>query len=134
MKKIWIGRILSAVPVALLVLSGVLKLARGPDVVDAFTHRFGFPASLIVPIGIIELLCTILYVIPQTAVLGAILVTGYFGGAIATEVRAGGSNWVGPLVFGILAWLGLYLREERLNPVLPLRATGSPSATPRRAS
>ena len=134
MKKIWIGRVISALPVALLLLSGVLKLKQGPDVVDAFTHRFGFAADKLVPIGILELFCMIVYVIPQTSVLGAILVTGYFGGAIATEVRAGGSNWIGPLLFGVLAWVGLYLREDRLKPVLPLRATGSPSAAPPRAS
>lgn len=121
MTRIWIGRVLSAVPVAMLALSGVLKLAQGPQVIDAFTHRFGFAASMLVPIGILELACLAIYLVPQTAVLGAILVTGYFGGATAIEVRAGGANFVGPVVLGVLAWAGLYLREPRLKAVLPLR-------------
>ena len=121
MKKIWIGRILSAVPVAMLFLSGGFKLTQGPEVVTAFRDHFGWPPSLLVPIGVIEIVCAVVYLIPRTSVLGAILVTGYFGGAIATEVRIGSANFAGPLLFGVLAWLGLWLREERLRSVLPLR-------------
>ncbi len=72
-------------------------------------------------IGIIEALCAVLYVIPRTAVVGAILVTGYLGGAVATHTRIGDPSLIGPLIFGVMAWAGLYLREPRLRPLLPLR-------------
>jgi hypothetical protein len=121
MKKIWIGRVVSALPAILLIFSGVLKLMRGNDVVTAFRDQLGWSPGLLVPIGVIEIACVIVYVIPQTAVLGAILMTGYLGGAMATELRVGSAHWIGPFVFGILAWLGLWLREERLKPVLPTR-------------
>jgi len=117
----WTGRILSAVPVLMLLLSASMKITRSPQAVEAFPGKFGWPAGLLVPIGVLELLCTVAYLVPQTALLGAILVTGYLGGAIATELRVGSPNWAGPLLFAIFAWAGLWLRDPRLRQLLPLR-------------
>jgi hypothetical protein len=76
-----------------------------------------------VPLGAIEICCALLYAIPRTAVLGAVLLTGYLGGAIATHVRVGDPSFVTPLVLGMIAWAGLYLRDPRLRALLPLRST-----------
>lgn len=119
--KIWIGRVVSAIPVLLLALSAVMKLLHNPQAVEGFEKHFGWPVALLTPIGVIELLCVVIYLVPQTAVLGAILVTGYCGGAIATEVRIGSPNWIGPLIGGVLVWLGLWLRDARVREQLPLR-------------
>ena len=119
--KVWIGRVLSAVPVLLMTFSAVLKLSHNPEAVDAFSHRYLFAPGLLTGIGVLELLCVAVYLVPPTAVLGAILMTGYLGGAIATELRAGSPNWIGPLVFGVLAWLGLWLRDARVREQLPIR-------------
>jgi hypothetical protein len=96
-------------------------LVGTPPAVQGMTAQFGYPASLIVPIGLLELICVVLYVIPRTAVLGAVLSTGYLGGAIATHVRVSDPAFVGALILGILVWAGLYLREPRLRLLLPLR-------------
>ena len=119
--KIWIGRVLSAIPVLMLTFSAVLKLSHNAEAVDAFQHKYLFQPQLLTVIGVLELLVVAVYLVPQTAVLGAILMTGYLGGAIATEVRAGSPNWIGPLVFGVFAWLGLWLRDARLREQLPVR-------------
>src|SRR5262249_23728064 len=119
--RLWAGRILSAIPALMMTFSAVLKLSRNEEAVDAFAHRYLFAPGLLAPIGVLELFCVAVYLGPQTAVLGAILMTGYLGGAIATELRAGSPNWIGPLVFGIFAWLGLYLRDARLGEHLPFR-------------
>jgi Mn2+/Fe2+ NRAMP family transporter len=73
-------------------------------------------------IGILEIACTVIYVIPRTSVLGAILLTGYLGGATATHVRIGDPSFFGPVIFGVLVWLGLWLRDARLRALLPLRS------------
>ena len=117
---VWIGRALSALTVVGLGFSAVMKLQRPPEVVDAFVNTFGYPDGTLLPIGVLELACAVLYAIPQTAVLGAVLVTGYLGGAVATHVRAG-DPFVAPIILGVIAWAGLYLREGRLRPLLPLR-------------
>ena len=110
---LWAGRVVSALPVIMLVMSGVMKVMRLPMVVDGF-KQLGYSERVIVPIGIVELACAALYVLPPTAVLGAILVTGYLGGATATHVRAG--QWpTGAVVLGVLAWVGLYLRDRRVR-------------------
>ena len=83
--------------------------------------RFGYPATLATPIGLTLLLSTLLYLIPRTAVLGALLVTAYLGGAVATHVRVGDGSYLFAVLFGVLAWAGLYLREPRLRALLPLR-------------
>ena len=118
-KMHWAGRIASALPVLMLLFSGVMKLLKPAAVVTEF-GRLGYPESVILGIGILELLCTVVYLIPRTAVLGAILLTGYLGGATATHVRVG-DPFIFPVIFGALLWLGLYLRDERLRTLLPLR-------------
>jgi hypothetical protein len=119
-RQLWAGRITSALPVLMLVLSGVLKLAGGPQM-EANWAAFGYPPGTLVPIGVTELVCALLYVIPRTSVLGAILVTGYLGGAVATHVRVSQAVWLAPALLGALTWLGLFLREPRLRRLLPLR-------------
>ncbi len=120
-KQLWAGRILSALPVLLLLLSGVMKLIKPAPVVEGFTH-FGYPERLMLPLGLLELGCTIIYMIPRTSVLGAILMTGYLGGATATNVRLEDPLFFVPAVLGVLVWGGLFLRDERLRALLPLRS------------
>ncbi|MBW8874296.1 MAG: DoxX family protein [Acidobacteria bacterium] len=117
---LWTGYVISAIPVLMLLFSGIMKLVKPPSVVEGFV-RLGYPASLVVAIGILEIACTIIYLIPRTSVLGAILLAGYLGGATATLVRVGESAFIAPVVFGVLIWLGLFLREPRLRALLPLR-------------
>lgn len=122
-KSFWAGRILSGLVVLFLLMDGVMKLLK-PAVVVEGTVKIGYPESVIVPLGIVLLACTILYVIPRTSVLGAILLTGYLGGAVATHVRVGDplfSHALFPIYLGILIWLGLYLRDERLRALVPLK-------------
>ncbi len=120
-KTIWAGRVISALPV-LLMLSGLpALLTHNPQMVDQFTHKFGYSEGALTTVGILELLGIVLYVVPRTAVLGAIVMTGYLGGAIATHVRIGDPGWPVALTAALLAWLGLWLREERLKALLPLR-------------
>ena len=119
-KLVWIGRILSALPVLLLLFSAVAKFMKPAPVIEGF-QKLGYPNHTILPIGVTELLCTVLYVIPQTSVLGAILLTAYLGGATATHVRVG-DPFFGPIVMAMVAWLGLFLRDSRLRALLPLRS------------
>ena len=118
---VWSGRVLSALPVLLLVMSGIMKLLRPPEVVEGFT-KLGYSDSLAIGIGIVELACTALYVIPRTSVLGAILLTGYLGGATATHLRVGDQYFM-PIVIGVVLWLGLYLRDPRLRTLIPIKRT-----------
>ncbi len=121
--SLWAGRIVSVLAALFLLLDGVMKLFKPGFVVEA-TVRLGYSESVIVPIGAALVVCTILYLIPATSVLGAILLTGYLGGAVATHVRVG-EGWfpiVFPIVFGILIWLGIYLRDVRLRTLVPLRS------------
>src|SRR6059036_3124848 len=123
-KALWAGRIVSALPVLFLLMDGVMKLFKPAVVVEA-TFKVGYAESTIVPLGIVLLACTILYVVPLTSVLGAILLTGYLGGAVATHTRVGDplfSHVLFPTYLGVLLWLGLYLREERLRALIPLRS------------
>jgi hypothetical protein len=105
----------------MLTMSGAMKLSHAPAVVQPFSEKFGFSEGTLTPIGILELACVVLYVIPRTAVLGAILVASYLGGATVTHVRVGDASAVTPVLLGVFAWLGLYLREPRLRALLPLR-------------
>ena len=113
---LWAGRIISGLPALFLLLDGVMKLFKPAFVVEA-TVKLGYPENVIIPIGVVLVVCTILYLIPKTSVLGAILLTGYLGGAVATHVRTGESLFsiVFPVIFGVLLWLGLYLRDSRLR-------------------
>ena len=120
-KRIWAGRVISALPALLMLLTGLsLVVMKSPSVTESFV-KFGYPESLIAPIGILEFVCALIYVIPRTSVLGAVLVTAYLGGATATHVRISDPSFVGPIVTGILVWLGLYLRDDRLRQFLPSR-------------
>lgn len=119
-KMLWAGWVLSALPVLLLLFSGVMKLVKPPAVVEGL-GQFGYPESLALALGIVEIACTVLYAIPQTAVLGAILLTGYLGGATATHVRIGDPFFM-PILVGVLIWGGLYLRDARLRALVPLRS------------
>jgi len=120
-KKLWAGRIISALPVLLLLFSGVMKLMKPTPVVQGFA-QFGYPETLILKIGILEIFCTVVYMIPRTSVLGAILMTGYLGGATATNVRVGDPSSFIPVLVGVLVWAGLYLRDDRLRALIPLRS------------
>jgi DoxX-like protein len=122
--NLWIGRIVSGLPALFLLVDGVMKLFKPPVVVEA-TVNLGYTEGTIIPIGLVLIICTILYLIPATSILGAILLTGYLGGAVATHVRAGESLFsiVFPVIFGILIWLGLYLRDDRLRALVPLRTS-----------
>ena len=117
---LWIGRVMSALPALLVLLSSVMKLMKMAAVVEGFA-RTGVPERLIIPVGVIELACVIVYVIPQTAVLGAILMTVLLGGATITTLRIGDPTYPMPVILGMLAWGGLFLRDTRLRELIPLR-------------
>ena len=120
-KMLWTGRIISGLIAAFLLLDGVMKLVRPAFVVQK-TTELGFSADVILPLGVILIASTLLYLFPRTSVLGAILLTGYLGGAVCTHVRAQeyGKAMV-PAIFGAMIWLGLLLHESRLQTLLPLR-------------
>jgi hypothetical protein len=122
-KRVWTGRVISALPALFLLLDGVMKLVKPAPVVEA-TVRLGYPESVILGLGIVLLACTILYLIPTTSVLGAILLTGYLGGAVATHVRVGEGLFpvLFPVILGVLIWGGLWLRDDRLRALVPLRS------------
>ena len=119
--RVWTGRILSALAVVGLLFSASMKLRPNREVIEIFGGKLGYPQSSFLSIGLLEATCAVLYAIPQTAVLGAVLITGYLGGAVATHVRVS-DPFVSPLVLGVIAWAGLYLREPRLWPLLPVRS------------
>jgi len=119
---LWTGRILSAVPILAMAMSASLKIAHPPQVVQQFVGKFGYPESLFLTLAAIEIGCAALYAIPRTAVLGAVLTTGYLGGAIATHVRVGDPGFTTALALGVFVWAGLYLRDPRLRALLPLRS------------
>ena len=120
---LWVGRIIGWLIALFLLVDAVAKLFKPAPVVEA-TVRLGYPESAIVPLGITLLVCTILYLIPATSVLGAILLTGYLGGAVATHVRVneGLFSIAFATTFGVLIWLSLYLRDVRLRSLVPLRS------------
>ena len=120
--RLWAGRIISGLPALFLLVDAIMKLFKPSFVVDA-TVKLGYPESVIIGIGLVLLASTILYLIPITSILGAILLTGYLGGAVATHVRVG-EGWFSilfPVVFGVLLWAGLWLRDELLQKLIPLR-------------
>lgn len=123
---LWAGRIVSALPALFLLVDAVMKLVKPAPIVEA-TVGLGYLESVIPGLGIVLLASTILYLVPSTAVLGAILLTGYLGGAVATHVRVGESVFsvLFPVAVGILLWLGLYLRDDRLRTLVPLRRSGA---------
>src|SRR4051812_29509101 len=119
--KLWSARLMSGLVVLFLLFDGVIHLAKPAPVVDAFA-RLDYPLSASVGIGIVELLCLVFYVVPRTAVLGAILLTGLLGGAVSTQIRAGGplfDTYIFPLIVGLLLWGGLWLRDSRVRALIP---------------
>ena len=119
----WGGWIMGLLPSLFLLMDGAMKLFK-PRVVIEGTAKVGFPEDVIIPLGIVLIASTLLYLIPRTAVLGAILLTGYLGGAVATHVRIHDpifSHMLFPVYFGALLWGGLYLRDRRVRALLPLR-------------
>jgi hypothetical protein len=118
---LWTGRIMSALPALFLLVDGAMKLVKPEPVVKA-TVELGYPESVIFGLGIVLLACIALYLIPQTAVVGAILLTGYLGGAVATHVRVGAGLFPisFPIVLGVLLWGGLVFRDDRLQEIIPL--------------
>ena len=119
------GWVLTVLPSLFLLLDGVMKLFK-PEFVVTATVKLGYAENLIVPLGIVLTVCTLIYLLPATSVLGAILLTGYLGGAVATHVRAvsGAFSILFAVVFGILIWGGLYLRDPRIQALIPTRKAG----------
>ena len=118
---VWTGRVISVLPVLMLVMSGIMKFNLPADALKDVT-RIGWEPTVVPALGIVELASTLLYIIPQTATLGAILLSGYLGGAVATHVRiADYANMPIPIILGVLVWLGLYLRDARVRSLVPLR-------------
>jgi len=124
--KLWTGRVITVFTVAFLLFDTMVKVLNMPVAVEG-TARLGYPAGLVMFIGIVELVCLGAYLYPHTAVLGAILLTGYLGGATATQVRVEDPWFVFPVVVGVLVWAGLFLRNERLRPLFPLRSLKAPA-------
>jgi hypothetical protein len=120
--RIWAARVLAALPVLALVSSAVIKLLHPAWVVEQWVGKMALPEDTMTALGLLELTCAALFVVPRTAVLGAILVTGYLGGAVSLHLRAGDPLWrlVDPAFFGVLAWGSLFLRDPRLKALLPL--------------
>jgi len=124
-KMLWGGRIISALPVLFLSFDGVIKLMNVAPVVEA-QSQLGIPQSLTLSIGILELACVLVYAIPRTSILGAILLTGYLGGVTAIQLRVANpllTHVLFPSYVGVLLWGGLYLRDKRLRQLVPLRNT-----------
>ena len=122
-QRLWAGYIMSALPALFLLVDGIMKLVKPAPVVEA-TVQLGYPESVIFPLGVVLLACTVLCVIPRTSVFGAILLTGYLGGAVATHVRVSDGLFpiFFPVILGVLIWGGLFLRDDRLRALLPLRS------------
>jgi hypothetical protein len=118
--RLWIGRILTVLLALFLLVDGGMKLFKPPVVVET-TIKLGYPESTIVAIGVTLLACTFLYLLPSTSILGAVLLTGYLGGAVATQVRvsAGAFNILFPVFLASLLWAGVWLRDRRLEWLLP---------------
>ncbi len=115
---------MSAIPVLIVLLGTVMKLLKLAAVYEGFA-RAGLSERLIVPVGAIELVCVVTYLIPCTAVLGAILMTGLLGGATLTSLRIADPTYPLPVLLGMLAWGGLFMRDLRLRALMPLRRSAS---------
>jgi hypothetical protein len=119
--KIWVGRILSALPVLLMLFSVAMKFSHKPEVVEGFA-RLGIREELINVIAILELAFVALYLIPPTAALGAVLIAAYLGGAVLAHMIGHQPVWA-PILTAVVAWLGLYLRDSRIRALFPLTGT-----------
>ena len=119
---LWTGRVISAIVVLFMLFDSITKIMQVPEVMET-SAKFGYPASMIPEIGTILFICIVLYVFPRTSILGAILMTGYFGGAVEANMRTGAplfSNVLFPVYFGILLWVVLYLRSKNLLKIMPV--------------
>jgi hypothetical protein len=117
--SLWAGRILSALAILLFIVTASFGFLKPAVTMQGFVH-YGYPEGAMLRITIVEIVCAIVYAIPRTSVLGAILLTGYLGGATATHVRVGEPFFL-PILVGVVIWLGLYLRDTRLRALVPLR-------------
>lgn len=115
---VWGGRVLTALPVLMLLFSAAMKFKGGPEFEQGLAHM-GVPASLAMPLGILELTVTLLYAIPRTSMLGAILLAGYLGGAMMTHIRVG-DPWIVQFLLGVIVWGGLWFRDERVRKLIPI--------------
>lgn len=127
-KALWTGLVISILVSLLFLFSAALKLKGGPEIAKGMAH-LGLPESMLLPLAILEISCVVVYLIPVTSVVGAILLTGYVGGTICTAWRVGDPVFL-QIVLGILVWLGLYLREDRLKALVPLRRTSRTEVAP----
>lgn len=122
-KMLWAGRTTSTLSVLFLLFDSIIHLMKIDPVVESFAH-LGYPISLAVSLGILELFCIVVYVIPRTSILGAVLLTGYLGGAVATQLRIGEpllSHVFFPVYVGAMIWGGLYFRDNWLRTLVPFR-------------
>jgi hypothetical protein len=119
---LWTGRVLSGLMALFFIFDGVGHLMKPAPVVEAFA-RLGYPLSASVGIGVLALICTAIYVTPRTSIFGAILLTGYLGGAVSTHVRAGSTLFetIFPVILGALVWAGIFVRDAQLRKLVPLR-------------
>jgi hypothetical protein len=123
--SVWTGRVISTLVVLFLVFDGVTKVLKVAPVLEA-SARLGLPINITVDVGIVLLICTAVYVIPQTSILGAVLLTGYLGGAVAIQIRAGSplfSEALFPVYFAMFMWVGLFLRDERLRVLIATQSS-----------
>jgi hypothetical protein len=118
-KRVWVGWAITILASLVFLFSATMKLIGGPQLAEGMAH-LGLPMSLVVPLAILEFACVVIYLIPATSVLGAILLAGYLGGAILTHLRVGDPFFV-QIILGLLVWLGVYLREDRLKALIPVR-------------
>lgn len=125
---VWVGRILTWLPAAALCFSTGTKLTQAAEVIKAF-ETLGYPLTLVVPIGLLELCCVLIYIIPRTRVLGLILLTAYLGGACATHVRIS-DDWAGPVIIGVMIWVGFLLSDPRARSLLPITQPPTKSDSP----
>lgn len=119
--QLWAGRVASGLVTLLMLASAAMKLSHGDEVVKGFVEHLGYRESALTGIGVVEILCAVLYAVPRTSILGAMLLTGYLGGAVASHLRAG-DPFVSPIVIGVVLWAGLFLRDARLRALVPLRS------------
>ena len=115
--RLWAGWVLSILP-SLMLLTGAINAFRGAPMVVQGAEHLGYSASIVPVMGILELLCSLLYLIPATSLYGAILLTAYFGGATASHLRIGERAFIAPVLFGMVVWVGLALRDRRISDLL----------------
>lgn len=118
----WAGWIVAGLLALMLTFSAVMKFQYAPEMEKGWEDKFEYPAALATTIGVIELSCLVLYLYPRTATLGAVLLTGYLGGAVATHARVEDIFFISPVVVGIFVWLSLFLRDPRVRALLPYRS------------